>query len=84
MCGICVVTGAPKRTWIAVKTGTEKIDRRKAYKTVCIFTLVYIYSACDAGWLTIGDIGKYGLLAPGFGFRNSFEFVPVAGKQMSE
>jgi hypothetical protein len=34
VCGMCVVIGAPNRTWIAAKTGTEIRERRRAKNTV--------------------------------------------------
>lgn len=40
VCGICVVRGAPKRIWTAVRIGTENMDRRRAYKIVCLALVI--------------------------------------------
>ena len=33
---MCVVIGAPNRTWIAAKTGTEMRERTRAKNIVCM------------------------------------------------
>lgn len=36
VCGICVVTGAPHKTWIAARAGMETRERMEAMIPVCI------------------------------------------------